>query len=67
MESTVGSINITFSVKCPHCNYDMDDYNETIWWRRTMGISFPTDGVDGTYEAKCPKCDNEFNIEGFEQ
>jgi hypothetical protein len=60
-----GSISISFHLYCPHCSSLLDDYSDREWWNKTMGSSFPSDGVDGTHEAVCPKCDKEFDIEGF--
>lgn len=62
---TVGEIFIEFSVICPQCKYRFDNINDLDWWRKTMGVSFPTDGTDGEYQAKCKFCNAEFLINGF--
>ena len=62
-----GDIHIEFYVYCPHCKEHLDQYYYKEWFIKTMGYGFPTDGVDGDYEATCPKCQKEFIINGFIQ
>ena len=60
-----GTILIDFTVQCPHCNENVYQSYDRQWFEKTMGHSFPTDGVDGDYEAACPECERPFIIEGF--
>lgn len=60
-----GTIMIDFTVQCPHCDENIYQSMDRQWFEKTMGFSFPTDGVDGDYEAECPECKKSFTIEGF--
>ena len=60
-----GIIMIDFTVQCPHCDENIYQSMDREWFEKTMGHSFPTDGVDGDYEAECPECKKYFTIEGF--
>lgn len=60
-----GIIMIDFTVQCPHCDENIYQSMDREWFEKTMGRSFPTDGVDGDYEAECPQCKKYFTIEGF--
>lgn len=60
-----GTIMIDFTVQCPHCDENIYQSMDRQWFEKTMGHSFPTDGVDGDYEAECPECKMSFKIEGF--
>lgn len=59
-----GTISISYHVYCPHCGEHLDDYWDREWWAQYMP-SFPSDGLDSTYEVECPKCKKQFDIDGF--
>lgn len=63
IKSTTGSVSITYSVTCPHCEEYLNDYCDCDWWENSI---FMDDGWDGTWEVECPKCNKQFNIEGFQ-
>ena len=63
LKKTTGSISISYYVYCPHCDAFLDDRYDREWWENSIDMS---DGVDGTHEVSCPKCNKEFEINGFE-
>jgi hypothetical protein len=67
MKETIGEIVMNFMVECPHCKSVMYNPYDCEWFKETMGVPFPNNGVNSDYEAVCPKCEQEFLIKGFEQ
>jgi len=60
-----GKILIDFTVQCPNCDKNIYQSSDREWFDKTLVYSFPTDNVDGDYEATCPECQKQFIIEGF--
>lgn len=58
-----GSMNISYDVICPHCEYYIDDYYDRKWWREHICMD---EGPDDNWEVSCPKCKQDFEIDGFE-
>lgn len=63
--SVCGRVLIDFTVQCPHCDENFYLSLDREWFEVTMGGSFPTDGVDGQYDAFCLECAKHFIIDGF--
>lgn len=66
-KKTIGQINIDYTINCPHCGHDHDDYYDREWFEKTVGSDFPVDdGYSQTFEATCKECKQEFEINGFQ-
>lgn len=63
VKKVIGTISISYHVYCPHCNAFLDDYYDREWWNKSIDMS---DGPGVDQEVTCPKCEKEFEINGFE-
>lgn len=64
--SVEGSIQISHSVDCPHCNETMYDDLDREWWDNTITDQLPNDECyRDTYEINCKECNKPFIINGF--
>lgn len=57
-----GGVDISYSVKCPHCGEFFFNTIDTGWFRSNIGHTIDP---DSDYEAECDSCGWEFIIEGF--
>jgi hypothetical protein len=66
-KKVTGQIDISYSVYCPHCEENLDDYYDKEWWNETMGGDFPceADAYRSEYPATCKHCKKDFIINGF--
>jgi DNA-directed RNA polymerase subunit RPC12/RpoP len=61
-----GSIHISHSVDCPHCNERMYDDLDREWWNKNITDQLPDDECYmDQYDIKCKECGKEFIIDGF--
>lgn len=64
MKSVIGNVSISYDIDCPHCDYNIDDYYYREWWDKNI---FLEDGWSSVHEVNCPKCNKEFEVNGFQQ
>lgn len=66
MEKVEGSIHISHSVTCPHCDETMYDDIHREWWEGTITDQLPDEELYGEeFEIECIECKKPFIIDGF--
>lgn len=64
MKSVIGNVSISYDIDCPHCDHNIDYYQDKEWWDENIYLN---EGWNIVHEVNCPKCNKGFLVNGFQQ
>lgn len=62
MKTVTGSIHMSYSINCPHCDNYIDDYYDREWWNYYFFEPYEN---TSDLDVECPECKKEFTITEF--